>query len=206
MKSLRHQAYDQIYDWILSGKLPKGHATSEIQLSNMLDMSRTPVRAALQQLEQEGFIKIAPKHGIIVLDSSAQRVSDLLDMLISFLLFSVHSVSLSKQRLLLEFAENKLQQFEQLLEHAHHDLNALISFEYDSLHDLIQLCHNEEMTKLFRQTMARLFWATNKTRWKAPYHIETTEIFNYFLKALKNSRTFHEAAFLYLQNLKNTWT
>ncbi|MDG0809910.1 GntR family transcriptional regulator [Cohnella rhizosphaerae] len=87
--TLRQQAYARILEMIETGECPMGSVTSEVQLGRRLDMSRTPVRAALQQLELEGYVRIASKHGVLILDSSSQRVGDLLELIAAMALFAV---------------------------------------------------------------------------------------------------------------------
>ncbi|NEU32187.1 GntR family transcriptional regulator [bacterium LRH843] len=202
-KSLREQAYEIIHHWIVTGKLPKRQATSELQLSSMLDMSRTPIRSALQQLEHEGYVKIAPKHGVIILDSSAQRVGDLLDLLISLVLFSVTVVWEARHQELIECTTTLSESFQKTEEH---NPNDCIQYEFDMLHIFIQLSQNEEMDKLFLQTTSRLFWSNNCKRWKAPNHIETKNTLQQLIHSVpKGVEPFREQLFLYLKILKQTW-
>ncbi|WJH35373.1 GntR family transcriptional regulator [Paenibacillus sp. CC-CFT747] len=204
--SLRRQAYQAIHQWIISGKLPKGSATSEGELSRMLDMSRTPIRAALQQLEQEGYVRIAPKHGVIILDSSAQRVSDLLDIVTAFILFSVTAAWELKQRELVELAATHSQSLNTLLKTGTLTPDAMVQFEFDLLYGIIQIGRNKEMSSMFVTTISRLFWSSNHKRWKAPHHVKTTKDLNQLLAAIpKGLEPFRESLFPYLQTLKLTW-
>jgi DNA-binding GntR family transcriptional regulator len=49
-------SYDIIQEMIFSGKLKPGEVVTETSLSQRLGWSRTPIREALRQLEQEGLI------------------------------------------------------------------------------------------------------------------------------------------------------
>jgi DNA-binding GntR family transcriptional regulator len=49
-------AYRRLRDLIVSGRLAPGAPLVELELSQRLGVSRTPVRAALQRLQQEGFV------------------------------------------------------------------------------------------------------------------------------------------------------
>jgi DNA-binding GntR family transcriptional regulator len=49
-------AYDQLRELIVWGKLAPGSRIIETDIATRLGVSRTPVRAALQRLQQEGFI------------------------------------------------------------------------------------------------------------------------------------------------------
>jgi DNA-binding GntR family transcriptional regulator len=50
------EAYRQLQELIISGRLAPGAPLIETDLSLRLHLSRTPVRAALQRLQQEGFV------------------------------------------------------------------------------------------------------------------------------------------------------
>lgn len=52
-KTLKEQAYQAIRSEILAGSLPPGTPLGEVQISQRLGISRTPIRAALQQLVYE---------------------------------------------------------------------------------------------------------------------------------------------------------
>lgn len=49
-------AYRRLRDSIVAGRLPPGAPLVESEISGRLGVSRTPVRAALQRLQQEGFV------------------------------------------------------------------------------------------------------------------------------------------------------
>lgn len=50
-------AYEQLRDMIVWGKLAPGSLLIEIDVAERLGVSRTPVRSALQRLQQEGYIR-----------------------------------------------------------------------------------------------------------------------------------------------------
>lgn len=55
-KSLGQTAYDALLDSLIRRDIPVGSVLQERRLAEMLSMSRTPVRDALNRLENEGFI------------------------------------------------------------------------------------------------------------------------------------------------------
>jgi DNA-binding GntR family transcriptional regulator len=63
---LRDQAYKHIHGKLLAGELPAGHVVSEHSLAREIGISRTPVREAIQRLEQEGILEQVPRYGTIV--------------------------------------------------------------------------------------------------------------------------------------------
>ena len=64
--TLRQQAYLHLRESLLSGELRAGTQLSEPGLAKQLGMSRTPVREALRQMENEGLLDYAPRFGATV--------------------------------------------------------------------------------------------------------------------------------------------
>jgi DNA-binding GntR family transcriptional regulator len=75
-KLLKDIAYEKIKEKILN---EDDEYTSENSLVEMLQMSRTPIREALQRLQQEGFIKVLPNQGIMIPDLSVNEMNDITD-------------------------------------------------------------------------------------------------------------------------------
>ena len=75
---LREVAYERLKDAIRHGELLPGEPISETRLSEALQISRTPVREALQQLAQEGLVQIQPNRAVTVASLSMQEVLNIL--------------------------------------------------------------------------------------------------------------------------------
>ena len=73
---LKKRAYTSLKRLLVSGPLVPGSFLSERQLAKQLGMSSTPVRAALERLEAEGFIAISPQQGIVVRELTIQEIID----------------------------------------------------------------------------------------------------------------------------------
>ena len=79
-ESLGRDAHQQIRDLIVAMKLSPGAPLSESELTQKLGASRTPIRQALQQLEQEGFV-VAHRHGAITrLSVAPMTVEDMREL------------------------------------------------------------------------------------------------------------------------------
>ncbi|WP_312028798.1 GntR family transcriptional regulator [Gordonia paraffinivorans] len=59
-------AYQALRERIVSGSYEPGHAFSQVQLARELDLSRTPLREALQRLEAEGLVVSQANRGVVV--------------------------------------------------------------------------------------------------------------------------------------------
>jgi DNA-binding GntR family transcriptional regulator len=73
---LKQRAYAQLKQLIQDATFRPGDFLSERQLASRLGMSKTPVKAALERLEAEGFIAVAPQQGIVVREVSLQEIAD----------------------------------------------------------------------------------------------------------------------------------
>ena len=62
---------------ITSGRLPLGARISDKKLAAELDVSRTPVREALVQLQSEGLVVMRPQSGTFVFDLTIKEVRDI---------------------------------------------------------------------------------------------------------------------------------
>ncbi|MFJ8856524.1 GntR family transcriptional regulator [Streptomyces sp. NPDC102437] len=76
-ESASERAYAAIRDGILNGKHKPGTMLGEASLAADLGVSRTPVRAALHRLQDEGWITIYPKRGALVRGMSEKVTADL---------------------------------------------------------------------------------------------------------------------------------
>jgi len=62
-ETLSRQAYTALRSSIRSGAITANNFYSELQLARALQISRTPVREALIELEREGLVEIVPQRG-----------------------------------------------------------------------------------------------------------------------------------------------
>lgn len=62
-ESLKSQIIKALWQLILNGKIQPNEPMREVQLTEILNISRTPLRDALQQLEWEGIVVSEPRKG-----------------------------------------------------------------------------------------------------------------------------------------------
>jgi DNA-binding GntR family transcriptional regulator len=79
-KSLAGQAYEAIRDAILKMDLAPGQALSEAGLATALSISKTPIREALQQLQQAGLIVAVPHKGYFVSELTLRDALEILQI------------------------------------------------------------------------------------------------------------------------------
>ncbi|MGA1862924.1 GntR family transcriptional regulator [Deferribacter thermophilus] len=76
-KPLREKIADKIRADIIKGVYKDGERLVEPKLAESLGISRTPIREALRQLENEGFIEIIPRKGAVVKKMTLEDVDNL---------------------------------------------------------------------------------------------------------------------------------
>lgn len=64
--NLSEQAYNKIKQMIINEELRQGEIISINSMTQILNISRTPITNACQKLEYENFLTIVPKQGVIV--------------------------------------------------------------------------------------------------------------------------------------------
>ncbi|MFZ2530678.1 MAG: GntR family transcriptional regulator [Rhodococcus sp. (in: high G+C Gram-positive bacteria)] len=75
--SAAEQVYREVKERILSATLPGGELISEGEIATEMGTSRTPVREAFLRLETEGWMRLYPKRGALVVpvaDGEAEHV------------------------------------------------------------------------------------------------------------------------------------
>ena len=75
-----NRAYEAARDLIASGEFKVGERVTEGALASRLEVSRTPVREAMQRLASEGFIELSPHAGALVKGWSERDVRDVFEV------------------------------------------------------------------------------------------------------------------------------
>jgi GntR family transcriptional regulator of vanillate catabolism len=70
----------RLREMILAGELPGGSRIAELAIVERLGVSRTPIRAALMRLEQEGLLDALPNGGYAVRTFSEGDVADAIEL------------------------------------------------------------------------------------------------------------------------------
>lgn len=69
-----------VRDLVISGEIRPGTRLSEISVAQRLGLSRTPLRAALARLEQEGLVELIPSGGYAVRSFTREEVIDAIEL------------------------------------------------------------------------------------------------------------------------------
>lgn len=72
-------AYEQIEEAIITMRIPPGSVVSELSLSEMLQIGRTPIREAIQRLAREHLLLVLPQRGLLVPEIDLKKQLRLLE-------------------------------------------------------------------------------------------------------------------------------
>ena len=78
--NLAQRTYEDVRAGILRGQFPAGSVLAEGTLAEALGVSKTPVRQALNQLQQEGFLTPGPRRQRTVAAISPERRAEILEV------------------------------------------------------------------------------------------------------------------------------
>jgi DNA-binding GntR family transcriptional regulator len=152
---LKHQAYEKIKEKILKGDYIDNNYITENQLVEELEMSRTPIREALQRLQHEKFLTITSNQGIVIKELSIKDTNDMLDLRLAIELFSlrnsVHLLSMEHLHYLEDLVRKQ--------EVTHQQGNAFLFTELDAeFHQyLLKISDNELFDQMMLNIRERLF-------------------------------------------------
>jgi len=102
------ETYDQIKKDILSQRLGPGVKLTAEDLANRINVSRTPIRQALERLHQEGYVHQIPGRGFFVARVEAEEVRHLYDFRIAI---ETHALATAMRK---GFAPEELERLHEL--------------------------------------------------------------------------------------------
>lgn len=79
--SLHGEVTARVRDMIVEGRLKAGERIAELEVAQMLGVSRTPVREALKVLASEGLVELLPLRGAVVKVFTPKDAQDMLAMI-----------------------------------------------------------------------------------------------------------------------------
>ena len=80
MKNKKTVVYGKIKERIINGTLAPGSPINESDLARDLDVSKTPVRESLRQLEREGLVENIPGRGSAVTHITFQDIREIFEI------------------------------------------------------------------------------------------------------------------------------
>ncbi|MFJ8235288.1 GntR family transcriptional regulator [Ureibacillus sp. NPDC094379] len=153
--TLKEQAYLKMKQLIMQGEIKPGTSLTERELTDLLGMSRTPIRSALEKLEADGFIVNTPNKGPIITNISIQKLVDIYDLRIALESHvAMHYNHLSITDELKECLEENLKKQHEAL--INNDETEFSKIDTDFHLLILNFYGNEEITKVFTQIQNQL--------------------------------------------------
>ncbi len=145
--SAADRAYRTVLDDILTGAYVGGTMLSESTIAASVGVSRTPVRAALIRLQDEGWLTIYPKRGALVREVSAQSVADLAQSKVLLESGAVRSACPTLRRRTAVALREQLPAQRERLEAR--DLPAFVELSIDFHRSFVTAARNAVLTELY---------------------------------------------------------
>ncbi len=181
-ENLKEKAYQLIKSRIISCEYPPNSFLSENDLILEIDASRTPIREALNKLEQERFVTIIPKKGVMVNGLTLQDIIQTFEVRILLEPYIIKNNIKKFDRDALIAIQDESQN---MIEHAT-DPSVFRSLD-DRLHRLFSTSQNN---RYFTETLTHIFDQNQRIHLLSeseiyPRHIEAAkehiELINYIL-------------------------
>ena len=174
IKSLTEKVYKKIRDEIITSSLKPGERLIEKKLCEKYNVSRTPLREALMQLQAQGYITMGGKRGSVVKRLSMKEVEELYNILA--LLEPQSSAKAASRRTKKDISKlNKL--FDVMSSNIKKDDYRLLVSDNDKFHNLIiNISRSEVLLEIINTIRNRLYrfrilmLRTGSTRHFLPQH------------------------------------
>jgi DNA-binding GntR family transcriptional regulator len=152
--SLKQQAFNSIKNAIIEQTILPGQILYERQLSEMLGISRTPVRESIPLLEMEGWVKSVPRKGTFVCNISEKDVEEVIQLRRAM-------ESLVVELLIPKISDSEIENIEKIYgiqAQLKQDINQFIITDKDFHIYLAELSGNERLVNLMQTLSDQLRW------------------------------------------------
>jgi DNA-binding GntR family transcriptional regulator len=133
-KSLGEHVFESLKHSIVRGKISPGEWLVESHIAETLGISRTPVREAIHKLEREGLIERQPRGGFTVLGFERDDIEETFGIRSVLEGYAARLAAVKHDEKELADLENKIDEFQNALDHKKMNLLPAINTEF---HDLL---------------------------------------------------------------------
>ena len=158
-ETLTARAYDSIKQFILEGRLGETDRLTEEALATQLGISKSPIREALNRLESEGFIRIAPRRGAYLRQFSPHEMQQLYDLREAMEVHVVRTARVTPE--LLEELDQSVKRSRSLLK-----VNEKLKYIEEDVrfHSLLaDATENRELCRVLQNVQNRIWLSRRKT-------------------------------------------
>ena len=152
--ALHEQAAQRLRQMLVEGRIRPGAKLNERELSELLKVSRTPLREGIKMLAAEGLVELLPHRGAVAVSLTEADVMNTFEVMAGL---EGQSGELAAQRITLhELAEIQAMHFEMLAAYTRRDLSAYYALN-SRIHNAISAAaKNPVLAQVYNQVNARL--------------------------------------------------
>ena len=152
--ALHEQVAHRLREMLVENRIPPGAKLNERELSETLNVSRTPLREAIKMLAAEGLVELLPNRGAIAVELTEADVLNTFEVMSGL---EAQSGELAAQRITeSELAEIKAMHYEMLAAYTRRDLPGYYRLNA-AIHNAINAAaKNPVLTATYNQVNARL--------------------------------------------------
>lgn len=160
-KTLKEQAVETIRENIVSGAWPGGMFLSEKMLKELLGMSSTPIRSALDRLEMMGLVKQSPNQGAIVQSISLKTILEIYEIRLALETYAAKALTGKMDRMFFEALDtNLLRQERAILDE---DIAGYVRLDQQFHGRIVSGLDNEEVTEAMTRIQDKFLMAVRTT-------------------------------------------
>lgn len=115
-ESKQQLAYQQLKKDLLNNTYPEGTVLAERKLCEIYNVSRSPIRNAIQQLTYEGLLTVVPGKGVTVAGFSIEDILEVYDLIEVLQLYAIRSLSSRIDAYFLGFLNTALVKMKQYID------------------------------------------------------------------------------------------
>jgi DNA-binding GntR family transcriptional regulator len=194
LKTLREQVYDHLRERLNRGALVPGQSVDLSKLSRQLGVSKTPLRFALFQLENEGFVTILPRRGCLVNVLTLEEIRNIYQII----------GSLESSVVRREFSRitppiiERMRQFNEAGREAlqKDDFDRYYAFNLDFHNEYLSLTTNERLAREVETLKHRLYDFPRQGRFVKEWELRSTGEHDEFVRLIEQGRARDAAAYI----------
>jgi GntR family transcriptional regulator, rspAB operon transcriptional repressor len=198
--SLSEQAYELLRQEIISGSLAPGEKLNIHELADHLQISRTPLKEAINRLAEQGLVTIRSRRATFVSTIEAAKIREVFDVRLMIELWAAERACHEQQLLDLKRMEETLKQCGSLFSaEASFDHATFNQADMNFHRSIVRAAQNTHLSKLYDSLSVhiqamRVYWGQAR-RPALDSHNEHFAIFNSFLTGgwedVRHSLTIH---------------
>jgi DNA-binding GntR family transcriptional regulator len=152
--ALHEQVAHRLRHMLVEGRILPGAKLNERELSELLNVSRTPLREAIKMLAAEGLVELLPNRGAIAVSLTEADVLNTFEVMAGL---EAQSGELAAERITpQELAEIQAMHFEMLAAYTRRDLSAYYTLNARIHNAINDAAKNPVLAQVYTQVNARL--------------------------------------------------